>query len=397
MCHSIDEGFARRTLHVWAFFLMLITLCLVVGPLTGRAVGATDTPTPDTSSMAVISCVTNLASATCQALSLDFPQMVVRLKLLASEAITVKGDTFQMWEDDSPIASYSVATSKPRQFLILLLDRSSSLERMIRDIKESAASFIKALPDDVKLSLISFASDVEIHTDFTCDKRVLYHELKGIRPWGGTTLYDGIYLACERLYADSAPQDLRTLVVFTDGRDETPALRQRMSIRTLEDDLKLAGRHNIRIITVGMGEEIDREVLKTLAATTNGWSLFAPTPNELYGVYSLIAESLRLERHFSLSYLSPNPDRDGSKRIVKVQATLPDGKLTLNDDFEVALGSRRSRTPRIIAQASQAPDADPDTGISLRPLPTGIELAPTRLLASDTANPVSPKWLKILE
>ncbi len=268
-------------------------------------------------------------------MSLDFPQITLRIKITASEPIDLTPGSISISEDGASVEHVSVTKALPKQFLLLMLDRSSSVEPAIGDIKRSAARFVSSLIQEARISVVSFASDFEINQDFTDRKSDLIHAIEGIRPWGGTALYDAAYLSCDQLHSTSDPRDLRTLVLFTDGRDETPALRQKMSIRSLEDVLNLATRKNIRIITVGMGTEIDEPVLKKMAAVTHGWYLFAPGGKELFDVYRKISERLKKERHFTIGYLSPNPDRAENRRNALIAVSIGDKTLTGSTTFEL--------------------------------------------------------------
>ena len=286
---------------------------------------------------------TRIAAATRQtsrpivAVSVDYPQIRLRVKILASSSADIGRDDFELWENDQLVPLNVVASRTPRQSMILLLDRSSSIAPSVRDIKLSAARFLMALPRKAKIGVISFASDVEINQRFTTNRKDLLKAIRGIRPWGGTALYDALYLSCEQLYSDSDPSDLRTLVVFTDGKDETPALRKRMSIKTLKEVLAIATRNNIRIIAVGMGTEIDRQKLKQLARATNGWYQYAPSAKELFGIYSRIAQRLKQEQHFRLGYLTPVQRNSGTKVKVKLLCRSTEPPQQLSTEYEVPI------------------------------------------------------------
>ena len=297
-----------------------------------------------------------------------FPQITLRMKLIASEPITVGSDTFQITEDGTRIEGFSLASATPRSYLVLLLDRSSSVGPVVGDIKRSAARFVFSLPADARISLMSFGSDTDINCDFTTEKSALVEGIKGLRAWGGTAFYDALYLACEQLYASSDPRDLRTVVLFTDGRDETPALRTRMSIKSLDDVLKLAERNNIRLITVGMGTDIDREVLQRMAQETGGWECYAPTAKELSGIYQSISRQIQMERHFILHYMTPQTVRDGSSRKVEIKARLPAETVSGIATYEAPTGRK-------------------GIGSAPRPGSAGIDIAPPDLIPATTATP----------
>lgn len=283
-----------------------------------------------------------LASPSFMAISVDFPQIQVRAKLVASTPLPITPQTVSITENGQSVGEVSVATSTARQVLLLVLDRSSSLEGVMAQVKKSAAQFVAAIPEGIKISVISFASDIEFNQEFTTDRAALAHSIETIRPWGGTMLYDAAYVAIESLYANSDPRDLRTLVLFTDGRDETPVTREQLSTHNLSDVLALAQKKMVRIISVGMGELIDAEILKKMARETRGLYLFAPKPAALFGIYQKIARRLELERHYNLAYLTPDPNRDGKPREVRIELKLPGGSETAVASYAAPLPLRGS-------------------------------------------------------
>lgn len=270
-------------------------------------------------------------------ISIDFPQIQIRAKLTASMPIQLDRTTVKITEGTMSVEDVAIATSTAKQILLLLLDRSSSLEGVMTQVKKSAAAFITSIPPTLKTAVISFASDIEINQEFTVNRQALAHSIEVVRAWGGTVLYDAAYVAIESLYANSDPRDLRTLVLFTDGRDETPVTREQMSSHSLNDVLNLATKKGVRIIAVGMGELIDSELLKRMARETRGWYLFAPTPAALFGIYQKIARRLEYERHYNLSYLTPNPARDGKPRELMIELHHPGGTETIKTSYVAPL------------------------------------------------------------
>lgn len=264
----------------------------------------------------------------CAVSSIDFPRIRIHIKLIADDDFEPAPNMFSIMENGSCVENLSVQPRQSRQYLVFLLDRSSSIEPSVNGIKESACGFINSLSQEANIAILSFASDVEINQKFTKDRQSLVKAVKSIRPWGGTSLYDALYLACETLYADSEPQDMRILVLFTDGKDETPALRTQMSIKSLDEVLKKAKRDAIRIITIGMGNEIDEQVLTRCASETSGWFLFAPTADKLSELYSEIVHRLNREHHITISYHAVSPEFDTLERKVKI--TCNTGKESLS-------------------------------------------------------------------
>lgn len=251
-----------------------------------------------------------------------FPRIEVFLKVFNKDAQELRSDCFVITEDSKGITDFSLEFQKNRQFMVLVIDRSSSIEPAMNEVKRAAASFVNSMVGNVTMSILSFGSDMDFNHDFSVDTSSLIAAVNKIRPWGGTALYDAIYLACEELQNKAGRNDLRTVVCLTDGRDSTPNGQTPMSTHTPAEVIKFASEKNIRIITVGLGNDIDSEVLKNFAGSTGGWYLQTTTPENLLKLYGALSQRMKLERHYRLFYTTPKPDADGSRRIIEITSRL---------------------------------------------------------------------------
>ncbi|NCB39269.1 MAG: VWA domain-containing protein [Erysipelotrichia bacterium] len=250
-----------------------------------------------------------------------FPKIEVSLKVFNKEAHELQSDNFLITEDGQAISSFALEFQKNRQFMVLVIDRSSSIEPAMNEVKRAAASFVGSMVANVTLSILSFGSDMDFNHDFSADGPSLIAAINKIRPWGGTALYDAIYMACEELQNKAGRNDLRTVVCLTDGRDSTPNGQTPMSTHTPAEVVKFATEKNIRIITVGLGNDIDSTILKGFASSTGGWYLQTTTPEELLKLYDALSRRMKLERHYRLAYTTPKPDPDGTKRTVEIASS----------------------------------------------------------------------------
>jgi VWFA-related protein len=336
-----------------------------------------------------------IATLTVTPVSVDFPIVTLRLKVPSPKPLSLEPSQVRLTDNNLAVAEASVSGSTARQWLVLLLDRSSSLENVIAEVRKSAKTFVAALPQDLRIAVITFASDIDINQDFTQNRRDLEKSIDSIRSWGGTVLYDASFLACEQLYYQSDPRDLRTLVLFTDGRDETPVGRRRMSTRTFEEVLTLAERKKIRIVTVGLGDEIDENILKGMASSTGGFYLHAPNPKELYGVYRQISQRMRQERHFTVSFVSPQPMKDGGPHHVKLELQLPWGLETTVTHFDAPLDPRvarlRARKETLDISMPEFPAPAPVSALaSASPAVAGSVAAPLSAANGSVVTPLPP-------
>ncbi|MFZ2959600.1 MAG: VWA domain-containing protein [Candidatus Ozemobacteraceae bacterium] len=250
--------------------------------------------------------------------ALDFPHISLRSRVFSPEPILPTSDSFELFEMETRIATFQVEMLKPKQYVVLILDRSSSMEPVMGLVKNSANAFVETMTPKIQTSLLSFASDIDLGTDFTNDVRMLQSEIGKIRPYGGTALFDALYKTCELLISKAGPQDVKTIVCLTDGKDESPRGQANFSIKKPAEVAKIATRNGIRIITVGLGNNLDENFLKKIAQFTGGWYLHSPTIKELSEVFRDITKKILMEQRYKFVYQTPNPKFDGTKRDLTV-------------------------------------------------------------------------------
>ncbi|NLI78066.1 MAG: VWA domain-containing protein [Candidatus Riflebacteria bacterium] len=252
-----------------------------------------------------------------------FPAISAGIKVFTPEPIPLTSDNFELFEDAAKIATFSITMEKSRQYVILVLDRSSSIEPAMPQVKQSAAGFVNTcVNEQTRTAILSFGSDIDLTRDFSTDKADLVKGIQSIRPWGGTRLYDAMYQAAETINNAAGRSDTRTILCLTDGKDESPNATPNFSTRRPEEVIGFATKNRIRIITVGLGNGIDENVLKRFATDTKGWYLRAPTPDQLARVFAEITRRLMAERRYTLSYTTPRPQRDGTRRELLVTSQL---------------------------------------------------------------------------
>ena len=269
-----------------------------------------------------------------QALSLDFsskitninaagfPNIEIMLKVFTPDKQIIKADHFEISEDKKPIEDFNLTARSNKMYMTLVIDRSSSIKPAMNHVKMAAAQFIKSMAKHARISILSFASDLDYSHDFSQDTNSLIKSIVKIRPWGGTALYDALYSACEEICMKASRNDLRTIICLTDGRDSTPSGKTPFSTHTPEDVISFAQKNKIRIITVGLGNDLDERLLKLFAQKTSGWYLQTASAQRLAKLYAALSQRMKLEKYYRLTYTSPKPEPDGTTRIVQISSKL---------------------------------------------------------------------------
>jgi Ca-activated chloride channel family protein len=110
----------------------------------------------------------------------------------------------------------------------------------------------------------------------------------------------------------------RAVVVMSDGRDENNPGTAPGSKRTFDDVLAVLKDSDALVYTIGLGPNVDRTPLETLARSSGGESYFPLDVTTLAGEFQRVLEDLR--RRYVISYTSTNPMRDGAWRKVEISA-----------------------------------------------------------------------------
>ncbi|NTV62293.1 MAG: VWA domain-containing protein [Oscillochloris sp.] len=235
---------------------------------------------------------------------------------------------FQIIEDGTPVdltgfvgpGGTSISTA-------LVIDRSGSMgdAGKIDGARNAADAFVALLRPDDQAALISFNSDVQTVKPFSSDQDALQAAIDRLHPDGGTALYDSIIEAVDLLHNQPGR---RVLLVLTDGqdcRDSSDCPAEFGSSHSLDEAIDYARSAGQPVYVVGLGEQggrdhagIDESVLRQIATGTDGAYYYSPDASDLAGLYTTLAGNLQGE--YRLTYLSPRPFYDGTRRDIQVLA-----------------------------------------------------------------------------
>jgi hypothetical protein len=249
-----------------------------------------------------------------------FPVVNTHLKIFCKEPVALTREDFTLSEDGKPVKDFSVTIAKPVQYYMLTIDRSSSIKEDMPVIKQAVLQFLQTIPAEVHIGVISFASDVQLEHEFSLDRNSIFQAVQNIRAWGGTTLFDSIFDGVQRLQNTGKSSDQKTIVCLSDGADMNPRGTGPMSQKTLPEVTEFARKNSIRVIAIGLGNDIDEVSLKAIAQQTNGAYLCAPTVQQLAGAYQAVSRRARLESFYSVEHTSPRPERDGTTRKIQISS-----------------------------------------------------------------------------
>ena len=205
---------------------------------------------------------------------------------------------------------------------LLVLDLSNSvLQSSLEELKTASTSFVNnVIPspesDSFKMAIYYFDGEDELHllNDLTSSATELTTAIdsidENISNDPSTDLYGAVIKStniAEELLQNSTQNDAigaASVVIFTDGTDQASRFTEESALNAVANASR-----NISFFTIGLGAEIDTQILQEIGRTA---SVVASNAEELETTFNLI--SARVSEQASSFYLFEycTPKRDGS-------------------------------------------------------------------------------------
>jgi Ca-activated chloride channel family protein len=140
--------------------------------------------------------------------------------------------------------------------------------------------------------IVSFDTAAELVADLTDDVDKLKSAVMGLRPGGGTAMYDAIFFACRDKLMQDQPKFKfrRAMVILSDGEDN-------QSRWTRDQALEMAHKADVVVYSISTnrsGTETDGDkVLRYFAEQTGGQAFFPFKAQDLAQSFENIANELR--------------------------------------------------------------------------------------------------------
>jgi len=210
---------------------------------------------------------------------------------------------------------------------LLVLDLSNSvLSSSLEELKTASISFINnVMPattqEAFKMAIYWFDGENELHelNALTASKDELTAAVEGITDDisndPSTDLYGAVIKSTDiasNLLTESTKGDkigAASVVIFTDGTDQASRFTQEAAQKKVDN-----ADPNISFFTIGLGGEIDTEVLTDLGKTS---SVFAGNKDELETTFNDISDlvSQRARSFYLFEYCSPKRDGSGDNNL----------------------------------------------------------------------------------
>jgi VWFA-related protein len=228
-------------------------------------------------------------------------------------------DDFQVFEKkkEQNIVQFTAESDLPLR-LALLIDTSNSIRDRFKFEQEAAVEFINSTvrPREDKAMLVSFDSATELVADLTDNPEVLAKAVRGLRPGGGTSLYDAIFYACKDKLQLDQPRDKfrRAMVIVSDGDDNQSRV-------TRDQALEMAQKADVVIYAISTNNKHEPsegdKVLRYLTDETGGQAFFPFEARDLSQSFENIANELR--HQYNIFYRPSPLEADGLFHPVNVR------------------------------------------------------------------------------
>ena len=233
----------------------------------------------------------------------------------SNEPAAVTLDNLLVVEDgvDQDVQTFEEAVNPVT--VVLALDASGSMKKSTAQAQGAARDFVNALRPEDRIAMISFADRSVLVHPATEKREETLTAIDGYVAKGGTALYDALYDAMGQV---AKIEGRRAIVVVTDGRDENAASNGPGSTQSWDDVLHQLEQTEATIYAIGIGSNVDKSRLQTLAARSGGAAYFPADVTTLDASYRKIVDELR--RRYVISYESTNGDRDGRWRKLEIRS-----------------------------------------------------------------------------
>lgn len=237
-------------------------------------------------------------------------------------------DCFRTISPSESLARISPNSQVFTNHTLLVLDLSNSvLSTSLTELKSASSSFINNVmgtqeSDSFKMAIFWFDGQDELHElhPLTPSREALLEAIDSITADisddPSTDLYGAVIKStdvAESLIKESMENSTigaASVVLFTDGTDQASRYREADAL-----DKVAEANSNISFFTIGLGTEIDTQILESVGKT---FSVFAGNKEELETTFNQLSQKVseRANSFYLFEYCSPKRDGSGENNLV---------------------------------------------------------------------------------
>ena len=250
-------------------------------------------------------------------------------------------DDFIVEEDGQPQTIKHILPTADLPISIgVVLDASGSMKSKIRTAQRAIDRFFSVIHQDDEIFLMTFANRASVLADFTSDRKQLTNALMtGVNLSGGTSLYDSLYQALQKV--KEGRYQKKAVLLVTDGEDTTSLTRFDKALENIRDADMLVYSIGIKGAPVfDMGSDsvsgnstssalnnttVDMQVLNRFGEASGGkaWEISeAAFGRNMDAILDTIAAELR--HQYSVGYYPTRTAKDGKWHSVRIRMKNPD-------------------------------------------------------------------------
>ena len=189
--------------------------------------------------------------------------------------ITIRQVWDEFWNTQLPTVR---TADTPYYNVVIAIDCSGSMQgnKMEKSI-EAAQNLIDALTDDDYVTILSFTTSTNVvlghiklgdTSDAGDNRQVVKDAIGGLRASGGTNIENVLQRSAEYVSGDSQYQSF--IILISDGQSSvSPQILQRLKS------------NNQRVVAVGIGNDVDRNLMQRIADGTDGSYLYCANATDL--------------------------------------------------------------------------------------------------------------------
>jgi len=196
--------------------------------------------------------------------------------------------------------------------VMMVLDVSGSMgynaPTRLSQAKIAANGFIDNLRSGDQSGLVSFNWTAALNKKLSNNHASTKLAVNGLTAVGATNIGDAVDKANEELMSATSSLNVAKIqILLTDGRANQPNgngyEENPLDLALVLDKSLEAAKNGIMIFTIGLGPDINENMLRNIAQNTGGKYYFAPTSNDLTGIFNEIASETC--KSTSTAYESP--------------------------------------------------------------------------------------------
>jgi tight adherence protein B len=174
---------------------------------------------------------------------------------------------------------------------VLVVDTSGSMgEAGMATVRSAVAAFLKSVPDDVRVGVVSFSGKAVVNLAPTGDHGKVQSAVNDLKSDGETALYDGVSLAVRTLGSKGE----RSILLLSDGGDTASKATQAQATSALKSG-------GVRAEAVSFkSTEGNVSVLKGFASAGGGSVISAANAGAVASAFTTAAKTLASQLTFSM-------------------------------------------------------------------------------------------------